>query len=218
MDPTRKEPGPQGFRDLRHALMNPLSVVMGYAQLLAGRSDLNDEARAQVAQILSQANECVRILEAWDAQNETSGPRRETAPASDPAGTPAGTSHGRVLVVDDDPVVCMLTRKILAPEYEVITAKDASEALGHILTAEFDAILLDFNLPGEGGGTGFYEVLQREHPELARRVIFVSGGFVGENESHLLDRSGRPYIQKPFKIDLLRSTIRRMVAAGRAAP
>lgn len=226
-DIRRDEPT-EGLERLRHALMNRLTVVVGYAQMIAARPDLDTETRSRADRILSQAQECVRIIESW--KQRLPGPERP-APVNDgPAqavgvrGGPAsvrpgpeeaaatGLRSGRVLVVDDEIIIRTLARHVLASSHDVETCETAEEALRLILVGDFDAVLIDLNLGGPTGGRGLYETLRVQHPEVADRVVFMSGGVVGADEVRFLEESGRPYIQKPFNIDELRSLVQRTIS------
>ena len=61
---------------------------------------------------------------------------------------------GRVLVADDDPVLCALCQATLWAEgWEVELAADGDEALEHIAASAtpFDCVVSDVNMPGTGG-------------------------------------------------------------------
>lgn len=212
---------------LRHALMNRLTVVVGYAQLIAGRSDLDAETRSRVEQILSEAGECVRIVEAWSRGLSRHGvrvpdePRRASTTASHPPpvahpqqgeGDSPGFRTGRILVVDDEVIIRTLARNVLMPVHDVTTSETAEEALRLLMGDDFDVVLIDLNLGGPIGGRSLYETMRVHHPEVATRVVFMSGGPVGADEIRFLEESGRPYIQKPFTIDTLRAVVRKMMA------
>ncbi|MBX3454536.1 PAS domain S-box protein [Ferrovibrio sp.] len=110
------------------------------------------------------------------------------------AALPAGA---RLLVVDDDPEVAELLREILNQAgYGVDLARHGAEALERIATTEYAAILSDMRMPVLDG-RGLLLRLQAERPELAQRLIFVSGdtlnltGQAGNGED-------RPVLEKPF--------------------
>ncbi len=65
--------------------------------------------------------------------------------------TPA-TPRWRILVVDDDPLVCESIRWILNLDgYQVATALTGQSAINQFQTASFDAVILDYKLPDMDG-------------------------------------------------------------------
>jgi CheY-like chemotaxis protein len=190
--------------------MNPLTVVVGYAQLLATRHDLDEEARGQVSRILQEARECVRIIERARQAAPVVTPRVPEGAAPDPS--PAGqVLRRRVLVVDDEPVILKLTNEILGGQHDVIGAPTADDALRRLLIEDVDVVLLDLNLGGPIGGRQLFQTLQLQQPEVAERVVFMSGGAVGQEEQAFLANCGRECLQKPFNIKMLRETVQRLV-------
>ena len=189
---------------LHHSLMNPLTVVVGYAQLLAARRDLDEDVRNQATRILEEARECVRIIERY----RHAGGGEGKAEASLASGS-AGPARRRVLVVDDEPVILKLSSEVLGSEHDVVGAADADEAVRRLLTEDFDVVLLDLNLGGRIGGRRLYETLLVQQPEVAERVVFVTGGVISEEEQDFINGSGRECIQKPFHIRVLRDIVSR---------
>ncbi len=187
---------------LRHALMNPLTVVVGYAQLLAARRDLPDDVRNQVTRIAEEARECVRILEQTR--------RTPRAVEADPEVVPQGGYSRRILVVDDEPVILKLTAEVLGGDYDVTGTTSADEALRKMLTDDFDIVLLDLNLGGRINGQQLYETLEIQHPDMVDRLVFVTGGALKAEEQDFLARSGRPCLRKPFSIKAMRDLVKRM--------
>lgn len=198
----------EDFERLKHALMNPLTVVAGYAQMIASQPELDPETRSRASMILAQATECVRIIETW---KHSTAPRETALPLTSVEDAPRGLGRGRILVVDDEAILRALASQVLQITHEVETCKTAEEALELITLGDFDAILIDLNLRGPTRGRDLYETLKTHHPEVADRVVFMSGGTFNEEEVLFLERSGRPYIQKPFNIDDLRSLVQTVV-------
>ena len=65
---------------------------------------------------------------------------------------------------------------------------------------EFDAILLDMRMP-DVSGKHVFEHWQQEQPELAKRVVFLTGDIVSSDLQQFLAGTGRPFIAKPFDLD-----------------
>jgi CheY-like chemotaxis protein len=71
-----------------------------------------------------------------------------------------------ILCVDDEPVV-LATRKLVLQSagYQVMTARDGHEGLSVFAAQEFDAVLLDYAMPGMDGGAVAAE-MKRRNPEV----------------------------------------------------
>ena len=58
------------------------------------------------------------------------------------------TRAHRILVVDDEPLVCDSIKRILAmDQHEVVTTTSATEALATVQAGKFDVIVLDYEMP-----------------------------------------------------------------------
>ncbi len=66
----------------------------------------------------------------------------------------AANWHATVLVVDDDPLAVRALARAL-PDYgaRIVTAHDASSAMSAVQNQTFDAIIADYDMPGESGAT-----------------------------------------------------------------
>lgn len=105
--------------------------------------------------------------------------------------------RGRVLIVDDEP----LLRKALADQigevHDVAVAESGADALARLSAAHFDAVLCDLKMPGMSGES-LYRRVESEHPYLRHRFIFMTGvGFGAETES-FIQSVGAPMLEKPF--------------------
>jgi signal transduction histidine kinase/CheY-like chemotaxis protein len=126
-------------------------------------------------------------------------PRQPAAPvSSDRAGT--------VLVVEDEPALAAAVVEALnASGFRAEHAADGEEALACVRRQPYDAIVCDLKMPRVDGMT-FYRAIRATAPELARRVIFVTGDVAGTDAERFLDDSGCRWLAKPFRLgDLLRA-------------
>jgi PAS domain S-box-containing protein len=122
----------------------------------------------------------------------------------------AAVTHGRVLVVDDEPAVGLAVRRVLR-EHEVIVVSAAPAALELIAAGkEFDVILSDLMMPGMSG-MEFYTVLAELDPRMAARVVFVTGGAFTPEANAFLDRIANERMEKPFHFKQLRELVRKFV-------
>jgi two-component system NtrC family sensor kinase len=121
--------------------------------------------------------------------------------------TPRSYSLLRVLAVDDEPVITdLLARAIGGLGHEVDVASDGAEALRKINMSEYDAILLDVKMPGLGGPE-VLRCIEGLRPELANRVLFITGDTVSPNTEAFFQAAGRDVLHKPFSLDELRNSL-----------
>ena len=133
------------------------------------------------------------------------GPGQASAPAE-----PAPSQRLeplRVLVVDDEPHILHYMQATLESwGHEVVVARDGSQALKRALMQPFDLIICDLRMPRLGGREMFL-TLARMHPTVADRIIFATGDTVRGDTLQFLEELGRPFLQKPFKLDALRRVL-----------
>ncbi len=121
------------------------------------------------------------------------------AGAEGPANAPRTRgARGAILVVDDEPGVGMVLRRLLR-DHEVTVVTMATEALSLLAAGRhFDVILSDVAMPATSG-MAFYDELTRRFPGVADRVIFVSGGSVTLESRAFFERVSSTRIDKPFE-------------------
>ena len=119
--------------------------------------------------------------------------------------------RGRILVIDDEPLLCAAMSRALSAEHEVTTFETARDALELIADGEvFDVILCDLMMP-QMSGMDFHGELVRVAPRQAERTIFVTGGAFDPFARAFLDRVGLPRMEKPVDVQSLRALIRTML-------
>ena len=131
------------------------------------------------------------------------GPVPVPPPRSDPDGPPL--RRGTILVVEDEPHVAGMLRDLLTDLGQEVTVVADAASAWRILAEEakeFDAVTLDLRLSGLSGRAVF-ERLERELPQMAARVLFVTGEHADLDSEAFLERSGRPTLRKPFGVKAL---------------
>jgi CheY-like chemotaxis protein len=123
------------------------------------------------------------------------------------------TPRGRVLIVDDEPLVAQALERLLQPEYAVSVAGSGPDALALLAAGErFDAILCDVIMP-EMNGLGFYDAVVRSHFDHAERIVFMTGGMLMESTRKLVRRVGNPVLEKPFGYDAVVAVLQKQIDA-----
>jgi len=131
---------------------------------------------------------------------------------------PAREEGLRALLVDDDPAVAETLRAMLEREgLSVDHAATGAEALAAANAGSFDVVFLDVRLP-DISGPEVYARLAAERPELARRVVFVTGGlWRGESRGLREQLPPQPTLSKPCTVAQIREVLRLLRDARAAA-
>jgi PAS domain S-box-containing protein len=134
--------------------------------------------------------------------------RAESRPSISPSIPAPRAPRGRVLVVDDEPVLAAALGRSLEPEFEVEVLGNGREALARLRRdPPFDAVLCDLIMP-EMTGMDVHEALKQSDPELASRIIFMTGGTFTRRARDFLASIPNPALDKPFDLTMLEALLR----------
>ncbi len=123
--------------------------------------------------------------------------------------------EGRVLVVDDEPMVRETLGQVLSDEgYVVDLAVDGESALERVHAARPDAILLDLMMPGMNGRQ-FLQAL-RDEPAYASVPVLIMTAVHGL-EVNLATLGASEVVEKPFNVDELLNKVALAVYRSRDA-
>lgn len=121
------------------------------------------------------------------------------------------TAH--ILVIDNDVYLLeLLTRTLQSAGYNVDTTSQAQTALTKLDESNYDLIVCEVNMP-EMKGLELFEQAQKQIPNLAKQLIFISGNSLNSITYQFLDESGIPYLAKPFKPNELIEKVHQILEA-----
>ncbi|MFH1809989.1 MAG: PAS domain S-box protein [Pseudomonadota bacterium] len=148
-------------------------------------------------------------------------PVKSTAGEAKPVETAAETGLdvgvlGRILVVDDEPAICSALRRLLGAHHEVVTAGSGLEARAVLQQDQgFDLVLCDLMMP-EMTGMDLHAWLVAHHPDIARHMVFITGGAFTPRAAEYLAAAGNLKVEKPFDAANLRKLVATLVQAARS--
>ena len=127
--------------------------------------------------------------------------------------TPAGTRRGRVLLVDDEPILLRGLKRSLS-EHDVVTATTVARGIELYESGDFDIVFCDLMMP-ETTGLDFYSHLSALGHEHTRRLVLMTGGVFAERLGCALSQIQSPCIMKPFGMGELERLIEEALTRGR---
>lgn len=120
----------------------------------------------------------------------------------------SNTDAKKILVVEDEPAICDVCRRVLTSEgFGVDTAIDGKIAKELIQKGQYDLFLIDMRTPIVGGEELYIWLLQ-EYPHMTRGVIFTTGDMMGGYIPAFIELSGKPFLPKPFTPEELIEKVR----------
>lgn len=118
--------------------------------------------------------------------------------------------RGRILVIDDNPLMLKVIKEHLHDEYDVATAVNGKVAFRFLEHRRVDLILLDYEMPGEDGPV-ILEKLRAKETTMDVPVIFLTGISDRKKIKKALMMKPEGYLLKPIDHDKLISTIKKYI-------
>lgn len=123
-------------------------------------------------------------------------------------------SQGKVLIVDDEPSIRRAIRTTFGTlGFDISEAVTGEQALPLLRSANFDAVLLDVNMPGMGGLEACREI-RRQFPRVAVLMLTVRDN--EDDKVEALDAGADDYVTKPFPVRELVARVRAAVRRSQA--
>ena len=121
---------------------------------------------------------------------------------------PAMWTGGPILVIEDEPsVIAFLHAALERKGYAVVNASSGAEGLQRLSKERYAGVISDIRMPGAVNGAEVHAWIQKNRPELSRRIILISGDTANSDTQAFLAQSGTPCIEKPFRVQQLISIV-----------
>ncbi|MBZ5704067.1 MAG: response regulator [Acidobacteriia bacterium] len=106
-----------------------------------------------------------------------------------------------VLLIEDEAGVMAYVRASLERSgYAVVCAKSGAEGVQLLESGEFLGVVSDMVTPGGVNGAGVHAWIAQHRPELASRIVFITGDIANEETVETLRKTGAPCVEKPFRV------------------
>ena len=124
----------------------------------------------------------------------------------------AAETRRRILVIEDEPSVTAFLRAALERRgYEVLSSRTGAEGLKLLAGGDFQGVISDFRTPGGVTGADVHDWLTHNRPDLAKRIIFITGDTASAETVALLAHSGTPCVEKPFRVHQLMDAVEKTI-------
>ncbi|MFY0568530.1 ATP-binding protein [Archangium lansingense] len=115
--------------------------------------------------------------------------------------------RGRMLIIDDEPLVARSLSRLIGRQHHVTVAVTSQDGMAQLTSGEpFDIIFCDLMMPGLTG-MDIYEQLRECRPELAPRFVFITGGSYTPRARQFMEAVPNAWMEKPFDVQQLRRLI-----------
>jgi len=116
-----------------------------------------------------------------------------------------------LLLIEDERSVTDFVRIALERHgYTCRTASSAIEGIKVLESEQFIGVISDMRTPGGATGADVHAWIVANRPELKDKVLFITGDTVNEDTMRALSATGAPYIEKPFRVRELMSTVEKI--------
>ena len=116
-----------------------------------------------------------------------------------------------VLIIDDEERVLAYLKNALS-HHDVSVEIDGRKAVDRASTGDFDVVLCDLMMP-RMSGMEIYSELKERSPNVASRMLFMTGGVFAEKVAEFLETLPGRWIEKPINFGELESRIWSMIEA-----
>lgn len=117
-----------------------------------------------------------------------------------------------LLLIEDEPAVMSYVRAVLERNgYSVVCGNSGAEGVRLLESGEFLGVVSDMRTPGGLDGGDVHAWIARNRPELASRIVFITGDIANEETVATLRKTGAPCVEKPFRVKQFLSVVEQTV-------
>ncbi len=122
-------------------------------------------------------------------------------PATQPALLPV------LLIEDEEGVMAYVRASLERNGYSVVGVASGVEALRLLQNGQFLGVVSDMRTPGGVDGADVHAWIAKNRPELVSKIVFITGDIANEETVAILQKTGAPCVEKPFRVQQFISVI-----------
>jgi len=113
-----------------------------------------------------------------------------------------------VLLIEDEPAVMAYVSATLERSgYRVVCASSGAEGVRMLESGKFLGVVSDMVTPGGVNGADVYAWIASNRPDLATKLVFITGDIANEKTVDTLRQTGAPCVEKPFRVQQFISVV-----------
>jgi len=117
-----------------------------------------------------------------------------------------------VLLIEDEPGVMAYVRATLERNgYQVVGTESGVEGVKLLEKNDFLGVVSDMRTPGGVNGADVHAWVVKHRPELAERIVFITGDIANEDTVAVLRQTGAPCVEKPFGVQQFISVVEKTI-------
>jgi DNA-binding NtrC family response regulator len=117
-----------------------------------------------------------------------------------------------LLIIEDEPSVQIFLRTALERDgFRIVLAASGTEGLRMLQQHQFSGVISDMRTPGGVNGGDVHTWLASNKPELVKHMLFITGDIVNDETTEILQRTGVPCIEKPFRVQELLAAVKQVL-------
>lgn len=126
------------------------------------------------------------------------------------------TTELPLLVIEDESAVMSFLRAALERNgYQIVAASSGVEGLKLLENGAYMGVISDMRTPGGVNGADVHDWIRAHRPELSHRILFITGDTVNQETMAILEKTGAPCIEKPFRVAQLLKSVEMLLAGER---
>lgn len=122
----------------------------------------------------------------------------------------SGEKH-KLLVVEDNRETQLIIKALFRNKYNTQVVDNVTDAVSQLAQSDFDLILLDLNLNGDGNGKTLLMKIRKEEKSHLIPVIIITAYDLKHEDEKFLIENANGYIPKPFNKKVLLQTIEKLL-------